>query len=92
MNTVAADAPGRKYFALLPHIVLAYCRTPLRRLQPHLASLAPVERIKAIVLVPVIRAVGDAAKMCGYPAGWVWRLRNWRRPEIHWLPDLHLPV
>ncbi len=64
--------------------VLSYCRTPLRRLRPHLAGLAPAERLKAIALVPVIRALGDVAKMLGYPAGWVWRLRNWQRPEIHW--------
>jgi len=32
-----------------------------------------------LALVPVIRLVGDAAKMAGYPAGWVWRIR--RRPE-----------
>jgi hypothetical protein len=32
----------------------------------------------------VIRLVGDVAKMLGYPAGWVWRLQNWGRPEIHW--------
>ncbi len=64
--------------------VLVYCRTPLRRLRPHLAAMAPPERIKAIALVPVIRAAGDVAKMLGYPAGWVWRLRNWSRPEVHW--------
>ncbi len=64
--------------------VLAYCRTPLRRLLPRLAALAPFERIKAIALVPVIRAAGDVAKMLGYPAGWVWRIQNRRRPEIHW--------
>ena len=61
-----------------------YCATPYRRLRPHLPDLALVERVKAVLLVPVIRAVGDVAKMLGYPAGWVWRLRNWRRPEIHW--------
>jgi hypothetical protein len=26
--------------------------------------------------VPVLRAVGDVAKMVGYPVGWWWRLRN----------------
>lgn len=64
--------------------VLFYCATPYRRLRPHLPDLAPVERVKAVLWVPSIRAVGDIAKMIGYPAGWVWRLRNWRRPEVHW--------
>ena len=64
--------------------VLAYSRTPFRRLKTHLASMPPLERVKAVLLIPVIRAVGDIAKMAGYPAGWVWRIRNWGRPEIHW--------
>ena len=70
-------------FVLLAGVML-YCATPYRRLQPHLPHLASVERVKAVLLLPVIRAVGDVAKMLGYPAGWVWRLRNWRRPEVHW--------
>ncbi|MCX7707055.1 MAG: glycosyltransferase [Anaerolineae bacterium] len=64
--------------------VLAYCRTPYRRLRRYLPGMAPLERVKAVLLVPLIRAVGDIAKMLGYPAGWAWRLRNWRRSEIHW--------
>lgn len=64
--------------------VLLYCRTPFRRLRPHLVALSPSERIKAVLLIPVIRATGDVAKMLGYPAGWAWRIGNWQRPEIHW--------
>lgn len=64
--------------------VVAYCKTPYRRLGRRLPALSPRERIRAILLVPVIRALGDVAKMAGYPAGWVWRLRNRERPEIHW--------
>jgi len=64
--------------------VMLYCATPFRRLQPHLPNLGSIERVKAVLLIPVIRAVGDLAKMLGYPAGWLWRLRNWRRPEVHW--------
>jgi glycosyltransferase involved in cell wall biosynthesis len=64
--------------------VMFYCATPYRRLRPHLPNLASVERVKVVLLLPVIRAVGDVAKMLGYPAGWVWRLRNWGRAEIHW--------
>ncbi|MGE5602107.1 MAG: glycosyltransferase, partial [Nitrososphaerales archaeon] len=64
----------------------AYCRTPYRRLYKRLPALTPAERARAIALVPAIRTLGDLAKMAGYPAGWVWRVRNWGRPEIHWRP------
>jgi glycosyltransferase involved in cell wall biosynthesis len=64
--------------------ILAYCRTPFRRLCPYLSRLRPVDRLRAVLLIPVIRSIGDVAKMFGYPVGWLWRLRNWGRPEIHW--------
>lgn len=64
--------------------LLAYCKTPYRRLGRRLPGLPPSERGRALVLVPFIRVLGDAAKMAGYPVGWAWRLRNWNRPEIHW--------
>jgi hypothetical protein len=54
---------------------IAYTRTPYRRLWPKLKSLAPMDRLKSIVLVPIIRVVGDVAKMIGYPVGVTWRLR-----------------
>ncbi len=55
---------------------LAYLRAPLRRLWPRLAALSWAGRAQAIAYVPLIRLVGDAAKMLGYPAGVAWRLRN----------------
>jgi glycosyltransferase involved in cell wall biosynthesis len=63
---------------------VGYCRTPYRRLARRLPDLPPSERARAIMLLPAIRGLGDVAKMAGYPAGWLWRLRNWDRPEIHW--------
>lgn len=63
---------------------VAYCKTPYRRLGKRLPDLPARERGQAILLVPLIRGLGDVAKMAGYPAGWIWRLRNWKRPEIHW--------
>jgi hypothetical protein len=39
-----------------------------------------LERLQALLLVPVIRVVGDVAKMIGYPVGLVWRWRNRHRP------------
>lgn len=62
----------------------AYCKTPYRRLSKRLPELEPREQARALALVPAIRVLGDAAKMAGYPAGWLWRIKNWRRPEIHW--------
>lgn len=55
---------------------LAYVRLPLRRLWPRLGGLAPLDRLKALAYVPLIRLTGDAAKMLGYPAGVWWRLRH----------------
>ncbi len=64
--------------------VVAYCKTPYRRLGRRLPELAPAERGRALLLVPLIRGLGDLAKMAGYPVGLLWRLRNRARPEIHW--------
>ncbi|MCX6028027.1 MAG: glycosyltransferase [Chloroflexi bacterium] len=92
-GTYLIALPGLLALCILHHplwllVLLAglagYCRTPFRRLQLHLPKLSPADRVRAVALVPVIRAVGDVAKMFGYPVGWVWRIRNWRRPEIHW--------
>ena len=55
---------------------LAYVRLPLRRLAPHLSRLSPIERLQAVAYVPLIRITGDLAKMLGYPAGVLWRIRH----------------
>ena len=60
---------------------LAYLRTPLRRLWPYLKTMTLPDRLRAILYVPLIRVVGDVAKMVGYPAGATWRLRNGDRRE-----------
>ncbi|OQA46266.1 MAG: putative glycosyltransferase EpsH [Chloroflexi bacterium ADurb.Bin325] len=62
----------------------AYCRTPYRRLAAYLPQMSPGQRLYAALLVPIIRGVGDIAKMLGYPVGWLWRIKNWSRREIHW--------
>jgi glycosyltransferase involved in cell wall biosynthesis len=54
----------------------AYVRRPYARLAPALGTLTPRDRASALLLVPLIRAVGDLAKMAGYPVGLWWR---WRR-------------
>jgi glycosyltransferase involved in cell wall biosynthesis len=63
---------------------LAYCRTPYRRLLPYLPRVSTGDRLRTILLIPLIRVAGDVAKMLGYPVGWAWRIRNWRRAEVHW--------
>lgn len=68
---------------------LSYLRRPWQRLWRRRAALRPTERVFAALLVPVLRAVGDMAKMAGYPVGVWWRIRRyglrrtWRTiPEI----------
>ena len=53
---------------------LAYTRRPLQRVDAPAMTLS--RAAYAMALVPVIRLVGDVAKMLGYPVGVVWRLRN----------------
>ena len=53
--------------------VTAYTRSPYRRLASMWGRLSAREKLKAALLVPVIRVVGDAAKMIGYPVGVFWR-------------------
>jgi glycosyltransferase involved in cell wall biosynthesis len=54
----------------------AYTRTPYRRLVTMWGQLSIVEKVKAVWLVPVIRVVGDVAKMMGYPVGVMWRINR----------------
>jgi glycosyltransferase involved in cell wall biosynthesis len=63
---------------------IAYTATPYRRLASMLGPYRFFDRVKAVLLVPVIRVVGDVAKMLGYPEGLAWRWQNRRRPEVHW--------
>ena len=51
-------------------------RTPYRRLIPKLRGLPWSEQLKALAWVPVIRGMGDWAKMIGYPVGVRWRLTH----------------
>jgi glycosyltransferase involved in cell wall biosynthesis len=54
--------------------ILGYIRAPLRRLRTRAPVLAPSTLAAAALLVPVIRVVGDLAKMAGYPVGVLRRL------------------
>ena len=62
----------------------AYLWTPYRRLLPDLSNMPLVKQFKALAMVPVIRIVGDVAKMCGYPVGLAWRFRRRDDPAVHW--------
>ena len=53
-------------------------QTPYKRLWPMIQSHGFVDKVKAILWVPIIRVTGDVAKMMGYPVGILWRLQ-WRR-------------
>jgi len=55
---------------------VVYLWTPYRRLRPMIASYDWLDKVKAILWVPIIRVVGDIAKMIGYPVGWLWRLKH----------------
>jgi glycosyltransferase involved in cell wall biosynthesis len=67
-------------FALL--LVLGgalYTRTPYRRLPTVMASLpnaSAMDWLRAISLIPLLRIVGDVAKMIGYPVGVWWRIQH----------------
>ena len=60
-----------------------YLWKPARRLRSLARQASVADWLCMLALIPVIRLVGDVAKMAGYPAGWRWRLRNrppdWRR-------------
>lgn len=64
--------------------VAAYCRRPWQRLAQIGGRLTPAELAAAALLIPLLRLMGDAAKMAGYPVGLWWRWRNRNRPEIQW--------
>ena len=55
---------------------IAYTARPYLRLRPRVATRSTGDVAYAVALVPVIRLVGDVAKMLGYPVGVAWRLRN----------------
>jgi glycosyltransferase involved in cell wall biosynthesis len=54
----------------------AYCRRPAQRLWSATGGWRPPARLRALALIPLIRLIGDVAKMIGYPAGLWWRYRR----------------
>ena len=67
--------------------VMGYCRAPWVRVsRRHHEGHRLAQSFLAAVLVPVVRIVGDIAKMTGYPAGFirVWRTPTLRRDRDAW--------
>jgi len=64
--------------------VVLYCTQPWQRLQQLRQDLTTLQWLQAALLVPVVRVVGDLAKMVGYPVGLWWRWQNWQRGEVYW--------
>ncbi len=58
---------------------LLYCRRPAERLWQNTWGWRPPSRVRAFALIPIIRLVGDIAKMIGYPVGLWWRWQNRHR-------------
>ncbi len=56
--------------------VFAYCRRPWQRLAAAWGDLSTPDRVRTALWVPVIRVVGDVAKMVGYPVGVWWRVSS----------------
>ena len=73
-----AGAPLLKLLCVMGLLagVVVYTRTPYRRLGKLTQGLPAREKIKAALLVPIIRVAGDIAKMIGYPIGVWWRIKN----------------
>ncbi len=65
-------------WALMAVGVGAYTRRPAERLWASTWGWRPPARLRAFALIPIIRLIGDVAKMIGYPAGLAWRVRNRR--------------
>jgi glycosyltransferase involved in cell wall biosynthesis len=67
-----------KWFGWVGLVVGAgvYCSQPARRLWPMTQGWSAAAKARAFSMIPIIRAVGDIAKMIGYPVGVLWRLRR----------------
>ncbi|MFN8489150.1 MAG: glycosyltransferase [Caldilineaceae bacterium] len=64
--------------------IAIYCWRPWQRLQVLGKNLNWRDRVIAALWSPVIRMVGDVAKMVGYPVGLWWRWRHRNCSEVDW--------
>ena len=73
-----SSPPSRRVPPLLLLVLggIAYLRRPFRRVMR--APASGPQRLRAVPLLPLVRLIGDVAKMAGYPAGLWWRARHRR--------------
>jgi len=71
------------WLGLIAGVVL-YCARPWQRLGHLSNALSWPQKLWAVLLVPVIRLVGDIAKMAGYPVGLWWRWRRRGERALQW--------
>lgn len=55
---------------------VGYLSAPFRRLFMLWRGWSVLEKLQAVLWVPIIRVIGDVAKMIGYPAGVIWRAQR----------------
>ncbi len=67
---------------LLPPFVVAYLRKPVRRAWLHTGTFTLPDRVLVLLLLPVIRLIGDVAKLLGYPVGLRRRARRMGREHL----------
>ena len=68
--------------------ILVYSWRPCQRLRSQWHGYSWLQRIASTLLIPVIRATGDLAKMLGYPAGLHWRRAHRNELSIQWRREL----
>lgn len=73
---VALQRPTPARLLLLAVLGALYLGRPLRRVPPMLRAVPDSPALAVYALIPVLRVVGDLAKMTGYPAGFARRLRG----------------
>ena len=68
---------------------LTYLCRPIRRLWRRRSEVGVRQVMVAVVLIPLLRLVGDLAKMAGYPVGVAWRVRRYGvRSTWRTIPEL----
>ncbi|MCB0079409.1 MAG: glycosyltransferase [Caldilineaceae bacterium] len=76
-------APWLGWLGLLGGMFV-YCRRPWQRIGALAPAMPLPQQLTAAALVPLIRVIGDLAKMVGYPVGLWWRRQHRATGEIDW--------